>query len=148
MSTGKIKSPKNKYKVSHFKVSVNSHHGHECDAGRAVGKHQEEVYSAYAIPEHPVSPDQGIDPQRQADQSQEVCDDQVEEEQVVWVPGLQLEAEDPQGHDISQYSQYDVYSEDRGQDQTLQLDANRRTRATCRCRGCRLPTGSSVVNVF
>lgn len=148
MSTGKIKSSKNEYKVSHFKVSVNSHHGHERDAGRAVGKHQEEVYSAHAIPEQPVSPDQGIDPQRQADQNQEVCDDQVEEEQVVGVPGLQFEAEDPQGDDIPQYSQYDVYGEDRGQDQTLELDANRRTRATCRRWSCRLPTGSCVRNVF
>lgn len=75
---------------------VNCHHSHECDAGRAVGKHYEDP--AHAISKHPVAPEQGIDPQWQTHQSQEVSNDQVEEEQVVGIPGLQFKAEDPQGN--------------------------------------------------
>lgn len=112
------------YSVPHLKVSVNCHHSHECDAGRAVGKHQEEVDSAHAISKHPVAPEQGIDPQRQTHQSQEVCNDQVEEEQVVGVPGLQFKEEDPQSNYVSQQSQYDVNGEDWGQDHTLQLNTD------------------------
>lgn len=105
-----------------LEVAVNGHHRHERDAGRAVGEHQEEVDAAHGVSKHPVAPEQGIDPERQTDQRQEVSDDQVKEKQRVRVPALQFEAEDPQGHDISQQPQGHVDGEDRGQNQTLQLD--------------------------
>lgn len=50
--------------LSHLKVAINCHHGHECDARRAVGKHQEEVDPTHAVSKHPVTPEQGVDPQR------------------------------------------------------------------------------------
>lgn len=114
-----MKKTANMVGVSHLEVPVNSNHSHERNAGRAVGEHQEEVDPAYSIPKNPVPPEQGIDPQRQADEHQEVRDDQVEEEQVVGVPGLHLKAEYPQGDNIPQYSQYDIYCEHRGKNQTL-----------------------------
>ncbi|XP_062234781.1 uncharacterized protein stxbp4 [Platichthys flesus] len=95
-------------KSSSAVCTVDGHHGHQSDAGRAVGKHEEEVDSAQPVSKHPVTPEQGIDPQRETDQSEEVGDDQVEEKQVVGVPGLQLETEDPQGHYITQQPQYDI----------------------------------------
>ena len=85
----------------YLKVAVDRHNRHEADTGRAVGEHQEEVNPAQAVTENPVTPEQGIDPQWQAHQHEEVGDDKVEEEQRIGIPAFELPAEDPKGNDIS-----------------------------------------------
>lgn len=89
--------------MDHPEIPVHGHHGEEDDAALAVHGQHKEHQPARDVPKLPVPlPHVVVRQEWQADDQEKVGHGQVEQENPAGFPGLEVEAEDPQGKAIAQ----------------------------------------------
>lgn len=100
--------------MDHPEIPVHSHHCEEDDAALAVHGQHEEHQPARDISKPPVPlPHIVVHQEWQADDQEKVSHSQVEQENLARFPGLEVEAEDPQGQAIAQNPEHELQPQHR-----------------------------------
>lgn len=104
-------------RVHDLEVAVDGHGREEEDAGRSVGRQQEEEDAAGHVPVDPVlAAPVVVGPEGQAEQDDGVRHGQLCQVHGVGLPRVHVEDEHPQRHGVPQEPEHELQDEDGGQD--------------------------------